>query len=379
MDCTKLLNDIDRLYPPERLARSKARLNAAWHLQPPGDRLAYVFLGLPAAEGAPTVDVWDGLHSNEELLRGQLEMIIDRAALDDDYIPSLYPGCRQGALPTAFGAQEVRSADHTWVLPLLRDAQDVYALRQPNWRTDGVAAELLERIRFFRSATQGRLPIQLPDMQGPLDLANNMWATEPLLLAMYTDPDAVHHLLSLMTEAYIAFVRLVEEAAEGDLVPIHCMPVVWMPCERGVALSEDMLAVISPKLYPTFGVPYNARIAEAFGGVVIHSCGSVEHNLTLLAGTRGLTGVNFGASETSLPAVAAAVRGKATILSHMGAVTCGSLPRLTPQEHIALCARTFRAGTFHEPGVAGIILVNPLDMKHDEALALSREVAGLLL
>jgi hypothetical protein len=46
---------------------------------------------------------------------------------------------------------------------------------------------------------------------------------------------------------------------------------------------------------------------------------------------------------------------------------------LTPQEHIALCARTFR-----EPGVGGIILVNPLDMKHDEALAFGREVTRYL-
>lgn len=373
MNYTHLLDDIDRLYPPERLARARARLEAAWSLQPPLDRPAWAMMGLPARSDAPAVDVWDGEHSEDDILRAQLEAIIDRAALDDDYVPSLFPGCRQGALPTAWGAREIRSGGHIWVEPLLRDAQDVYALPNPDWRTDGVGAEILNRIRYMRAATHKRLPIQLPDMQGPLDLANNLWGTEGLLLAMNTDSEAVHALLQRMTEAFIAYVRLCDEAAEGTLVPIHCMPVVWMPRARGVALSEDLLAVVSPRLYRAFGVPYNERIAAAFGGVVVHSCGRVEHNLALLADTRGLTGVNLGASETSLPAVAAAVRGRATILSHTAALTCGTLARLTPLEHVLLCAQTFR-----QPGAAGIILATPLDMDRDQTLAFGREIGSLL-
>lgn len=373
MDYSRLLDDIDRLYPPERLARARARLNAAWHLQPPLDRPACVLMGLPAAPDAPAVDVWDGAHSEDDILRSQLEAIIDRAVVDDDYVPSLFPGCRQGALPTAYGAREISTGGHVWVEPILRDARDVYALPTPDWRTDGVGAEILQRIRFMRAATQRRLPIQLPDMQGPLDLANNLWGTEPIILAMHSDPEAVHHLLGRMAEAFIAYVRLCDEAAEGTLVPIHCMPVVWMPRVRGVALSEDLLAVLSPRLYGAFGVPYNERIAAAFGGVVVHSCGSVEHNLALLAATRGLTGVNLSASETSLPATVSAVRGRATILSHTAALTCGTLARLAPLEHVELCARAFG-----QPGVAGIILVTPLDMDRAQTLALCRDACALI-
>ena len=190
---------------------------------------------------------------------------------------------------------------------------------------------------------------------------------------MRTHPEAVHRLLELMTDAFIEYVRLVDEAAEGDLVPIHCMPVVWMPKKRGVALSEDLLAVMSPTLYRTFGVPYNERISAAFGGIVVHSCGSVEHNLGILAGTRGLTGVNFGATETSLPAVAEAVKGRATIVSHMGATTCHDLPTLTTEEHIRLAAKTFR-----ESETWGIIHVTLLDLKREEAIGLCPLAASLM-
>ena len=239
MGYMSLVQDIEKLYPPERVARSKARLGAVWELRRPPDRLPFVYLGVPPAEGTPTLDIWDGIYSDQESLTTQLATIIDRAVVDDDYVPSLYPGCRQGTIPTAFGAEEIRLTDHTWVKPMLRDAADVYNLRPADFGQEGVAAEFLEWIRYFRSATQGRLPIQLPDMQGPLDLAANMWGTEPLLLAMYTDPDAVHHLMQFVTDAFIDFVRLVYEASEGDLVPIHCMPTVWMPKERGMALSEE--------------------------------------------------------------------------------------------------------------------------------------------
>ena len=179
MDYLKTVREIEKLYPPDRVARSRARLNAVWQLRRPPDRLPFVYGSLPVADGDPTFDIWDGIYGHEESLAAQLEMITDRAQLDDDYIPSLYPGCRQGTIPTAFGAEEVRSADHTWVNPMIRDALDVYELGPPNLREDGVAAEFLERIRFFRQATQGRLPIQLPDMQGPLDLATTCGVLSP--------------------------------------------------------------------------------------------------------------------------------------------------------------------------------------------------------
>jgi hypothetical protein len=367
-----MVEDIEKLYPAERIARSKERVRAAWDLAVATDRIPFVYSSLPLAKGETPFDIWDGMYTHEESLAAQLETIIDRAKLDDDYVPSLYPGCRQGTIPTAYGAEECRGGNHTWVRPMLDSPDDVFALGRADFRTDGVAAEILDRIRYFRSATDGRLPIQLADMQGPLDLASNMWGTEPLLVAMQTSPEAAHALLQLMTDAFIEYVHLMVEAAEGDLIPIHCMPVNWMPIERGVGASEDLLAVISPRLYAVFGRPYNEQIARELGGVVIHSCGSVEHNLEALAATRGLTGVNFGATETSLPAVIDAVGGRATIISHYGDVTCNDLPALTPGRHVELCADLFKSRR-----VSGMIVVMPLGIDREEALDLCPEITRL--
>ncbi len=342
MDYMKLVHEIERLYPSERLERSRARLRAVWSLQMPADRLPFVFNGVPAADPNLRFDPWDGLYSDEESLRLQLETIIDRAFLADDYIPSLYPGCRPGLISTAYGGREVMGGGHPWPEPILRDAQDVYVLEHPDLSRQGLAAEILERVRYFRRATQDRIAIQLADMQGPLDLASLFWSTENLLLAMIDTPAAVHHLLAHLTEDFIRYIRLLQQAAGELLVPFHPEPQVWMPLGRGISVSEDLLAVISPRLYPTFARPYNERIADEFGAIVVHSCGSVEHNLAVLAPTRGLIGVNFNNSETSLERVVEAVGGKAVIIMGQSGISIHGLPLLSQKEYLRFCLPLFK-------------------------------------
>jgi hypothetical protein len=328
------VDEIERRYPPERIAASRARLSATWDLQRPPDAIPFIFIGVPDNSGVDGGALTEVRYPHDEQLGYLLDGILHRAAVNDDYIPSLSPGCRQGLLPTAYGAREEFSSDHLWPVPLLESAEQAYDLRHADFTRQGVAAEFLELIRFFRRATCGRLPIQMPDMQGPLDQAGNMLGVERLMTEMYDHPAAVHHLLDHMTTDFITYMHLLEEASEGTLIPIHCMPTVWLPPGKGMALSEDLLAVISRRFYPEFAVPYNERVADEFGGVVIHSCGAWGHNLPALSRTRGLLGVNFGASETALPRVADALGNRAVILVHHTLVCCNGLRRYTTREFV---------------------------------------------
>jgi hypothetical protein len=366
MNCNALLAEIDRLYPPQRIERSRERLRRVWWGYAKPDRLPFVFVYFPTDDTAPVATNTPTPASNEKLLNDQLEAIIARACLQDDYIPSLFPGLRQGLLPTAYGAREVETGGHTWVEPILRDAQDVFQLGRPDFTRQGVAAEFLETIRFFRSATQGRLPIQMPDMQGPLDLANNLWGTEGLLMAMQETPAAAHRLLQMMTDDYIRYMRLVREAAQGDWVPMHCMPVLWLPPTLGVALSEDLLAVLSPRLYRAFGPPYNRQVAAAFGGIVVHSCGSVEHNLAPLAATPGLVGVNVSITETSLGIAMHVVGSQRVLLVHHAALTCNSLPTLTAEAFVRTCFPTLVREHWRS-----IPMIVPLELSRQQTLELA--------
>lgn len=332
--------EIRRRFPPARIAASQARLLAVWNEDNPngsgprGDGIPFIFVGVPNTTGADGGMLYEARYPRAELLTYHLEAILARAGVEDDYIPSLFPGCRQGLIPTAYGAREEWIEDHYWQAPLLSSAEEVDELPQPDLSRDGVAAELLETTRFFRRATQGALPIQMPDMQGPLDLAGNMLGAERLMVEMYDHPVAVHRLLARMTSDFITYLRLQEEASGGTLVPIHCMPTVWLPPGSAMSLSEDMLAVISPRFYPTFARPYNERVAAEFGQVVIHSCGSWEHNLDGLSQTQGLLGVNFGVSETDPERVAARFGRQAVLLMHHTTVTCNGRRRFSTAEFV---------------------------------------------
>ncbi|MHB9033303.1 MAG: uroporphyrinogen decarboxylase family protein [Anaerolineae bacterium] len=365
-----LLDDIERLYPPGRIAASRRRLKAVWWGHEKPDRQPFVFNHLPPEDITTTADpavdaVPPPPPSAEDALRGQLEAIITRAVIRDDYIPSLFPGIRQGLLTTAYGAHEVQTGGHTWVEPILHSPADVDALPQPDFTRQGVAAEYLETIRYWRSATGGRISIQMPDMQGPLDLANNLWGTEGFLLAMQEAPAAAHKLLARMAADFIRYMCLVREAAQGDWVPLHCMPIVWLPPMLGVALSEDLLAITSPRLYREFGVPYNQRIADAFGGVVIHSCGSVEHNLPALAAMRGLIGLNVSITETSLEAAIRGIGSQRVLLAHHAALNCNDLPHLTPEQYLYAALPTLKKSHWRS-----IAIPIPLELNRQQTLEL---------
>ncbi len=67
----------------------------------------------------------------------------------------------------------------------------------------------------------------------------------------------------------------------------------YIPPEVGLRISDDTAAVMSPKLYREFGVAYNTKLSEAFGGIVVHSCGDLQPVLPVMMGTPGLQGIDL--------------------------------------------------------------------------------------
>ena len=51
---------------------------------------------------------------------------------------------------------------------------------------------------------------------------------------------------------------------------------------KGITISDDNLAVSSPKINKKFFLPTDDEIGEAFNGAVIHSCGNWTHSMPYL-------------------------------------------------------------------------------------------------
>jgi len=333
-----LLSQIEDRYPTERIQTTKQRLQALWDHQPSTNRMPYVLYAMPLKQPPKLSDDMSG---NERDLITQLQAIIEHAEWSDDYIPGLSPGINQAMLPAYFGCTEETSPMTSRIIPVINSPNDVYNLPEMGFGSETLAGKMLDKMSFFNRETHGMLPVYEADLQGPFSVASQVWGIESFLVAVYEYPNEVHHLLSLCTDVVIKFAKLMRDIVDNNWIPYHCAPAVWLPPEKGIAYSEDLLAVVSPKIIREFIRPYCEQVAKEFGGVILHSCGSINHVIDELNQIDGLIGLNFASSETNLPLLAESADDSLVLTVHNSPVSCNGLPIPNAVEHIRLCKSVF--------------------------------------
>jgi hypothetical protein len=177
----------------------------------------------------------------------------------------------------------------------------------------------------------------MTDVQGPFSCAAQMWGIEDFLSDLHEHPNEIHHLLSLCADAIVGFFLEMYGLADGSMIPIHCPPMIWVPKDCGVAVSDDFFAVVGAETVRDYSCPYLERIGEAFGGLTVHTCGNMNHLAGLMNGMKTLRCVNFSASETDLRRYARGHDPEIMLYVHKSALSAGGLPLLDAAGHIGLC------------------------------------------
>ena len=299
-----------------------ARWESFWSLEDVGRPLWMVPTSPVLSVGATGRVPWRTLLQDRETqLNAQLALLQWRQSLDagDDFVPHLQVYQGVTVFASAFGCR-VEFFDHTlpWAHPVIRpeDPPDnVYELPAPAV-TDGQLGTVLDWGDYFVQQAAGRYALALTDLQGPLDSAYQVWEPTAFMVAMNTNPREVHHLMRLVTDLIVGFVRE-QRSRVPEFMPCHYPP-VWLPDGRGISVSDDCLAVLSPALYERFALPYLNELSDAFGGVFVHSCGSFSHQFDNLEKVHNLRGLNFGVSETPFEAVWERFGGRTAIVTHLG-------------------------------------------------------------
>lgn len=245
---------------------------------------------------------------------------VQRVWSRDDFVLHLQPQMGVGVFASAFGCESKFPYDQMpWVQALIKPgdpAEKVYDIKPPDIR-DGLLGDILEFAEYFDSKANHKYPIAMTDLQGPMDTAYLVWNSCDFMEAMYDHPAEVHRLMRLVTDLIIRFVKEFRRKVR-EMVPAH-FPPVYLPDGMGITVSEDALAVLSRPLWEEFALPYLNEMSEEFGGVVIHSCGDIEHQLPAIQKVHKLRGINFGVSETRFEAVWEAFAGKTVIIPHCSA------------------------------------------------------------
>jgi hypothetical protein len=128
----------------------------------------------------------------------------------------------------------------------------------------------MEMLRAIAAHAAGRYPLGATLMRGVSDLLSALLGSDRMIYAMLDDPVRVHTLAEQITEFWIAFGH-----AQLDAIPSFAGGYgsffynLWAP-GRCLWLQEDAAALLSPKLFEEFILPYDRHIAAAFEYTFVH-------------------------------------------------------------------------------------------------------------
>ncbi len=193
-------------------------------------------------------------------------------------------------------------------------ANDVDKIKKVDVKT-GLVGKQIELIKYFADKTNGEIPIRVGDIQNPLGVAEMLWNTEDFYTALYETPEKVHQLLEIITEVVIEYISEMLIISD-NIVPIVC-PSIWAPKDKGVYLADDTMSMVSPDMYEEFGVTYNNKISEVFGGIMLHSCTTNERYFDKIMLNKNIRSINFAAQYSSdMSKIYEYFGGKIVVLPH---------------------------------------------------------------
>ncbi|TFG66365.1 MAG: hypothetical protein E4H27_10035 [Anaerolineales bacterium] len=244
-------------------------------------------------------DLWGACNTIEEIYQNNIRYFADSVAFDwSDDLPYLEPWIGTGVYANAYGCDYLWRDDNAPdVHYRYHHIEEVRDLPYPDYHQSPVMQMVLECIDVLKERTFGQLPICLTDTQSPFDTATLILDAAEFFTACYTHRDIVLDFMDKITNLIIEFSQVQAERI-GDTLwtkPGHIMPA--SPSYRGISISDDNLAVSSPKINEIISLPSNQKIADAFNGVAIHSCGKWAHTMAKLKDMQNVIMVDCAVSR----------------------------------------------------------------------------------
>jgi hypothetical protein len=310
---------------------SREFLSRLWQLENserPGFMIGYV--GPDVAGGEP---IKSALFSTEgddsvrkRLLNPEKYFLAQKAEIDSqlrltgDFVPAFCPSLGVIGIASAFGCEVIWWEEDFPAVKSLPKLTPESVNDLPRPRSDaGELSRILDYTRFFLEKTEGKYPIRLTDIQGPLDNASLIMGHNNLMMAMLSHPREVHTLIQRVTDLMIDFIKTQRELVyshNAEFVPALFQP--WIPDGFGISISNDDWVMISAEMHDEFHIPYLNQISEEFGGIYLHSCGNWSHQFSSLKKIHRLRGIEFGASEVPYQEVFEHWNGKVVLSCRVG-------------------------------------------------------------
>jgi uroporphyrinogen decarboxylase len=261
------------------------------------DRIpAYVFTGQVNAQLVG--------HSIKDFLTKPEVFVKAQVAAYERYRPDIMIMMWDLAIDTEAMGNELRFPEDSMSITTkvaLADKGKLSSLEVPDPTRDGRLPGYLEATAETKKALEGAVVSGI--IAGPWTIAAGLRGAEKLIYDTVDDPDFVHELMELCSQASIRFAEAIAEIGVG----------------LGYSEAPCSCSLISPTIYKEFVFPYHKRIVDQLKekkiGAGLHVCGYADPILEDVVAT-GVTNVSVD-SLTDLSKAVEACRGKAVVIGNV--------------------------------------------------------------
>lgn len=171
------------------------------------------------------------------------------------FLPGFWMEIGMAAEPSAFGSRISLYADRTPIAhPVIQEIEQADSLPQPNPRSDGFPAIILNTYRRMEPAIRDAgHEIKIVAARGPLTTASHLMGVTEFLLSLKIEPEATHRLLRKTTRFTKEWLQVQAEV---------------LTSVEGILILDDICGMMSADDYREFAHPYLKEIYDAFPGAL---------------------------------------------------------------------------------------------------------------
>jgi len=242
-------------------------------------------------------------YSNEELwFQANLKTVTEFP--DCIVLPGFCSDFAMCTEPSAFGTK-CRFWDDDFPFPekIIYDLDDIYRIKKPDPRTDGLLPFAIKRLKHYRpKIEEAGHQIRFAMSRGPLNVASFLMGVTEFMAELRGNPDKMRYLLRLITD----FI--------SDWIDYQCE---CFPTIKGILILDDIVGFVGESDYIEFVMPY---LKDLFGkpGFEIrffHNDASCRWSAPHLHAT-GIDLYNMGI-EASLKDIQTWTEGKVTLMGNI--------------------------------------------------------------
>lgn len=139
------------------------------------------------------------------------------------------------------------------------------------------------------------IQISLPDLQGPIDIADILWGSE-IFAEILANPELVTAMMTKVIDVMLEVAHYYRQFAMDKLDPFANTQHGYNIPGR-LLIRDDSAIMVSPDTYREMIQPQDARLLKEIGTGSIHFCGNGQHLIEPMLEIPDLRGIDIGQPE----------------------------------------------------------------------------------